>query len=128
MARGVNPRYPAAMQTFRRFRVHTLDDARRVLAAADAPVILDSPAGAAGWQGVGWWLALVAALRAEFPAVPFEAVLDCGDAPGLALAALRAGARAVRLEADATVLAKVAAIAGQMGARVESGERDVRPY
>ena len=45
-------------------------------------------------------------------------MLDCGDAPGLALEALRDGAEAVRLRGAPEVLAKVADIAEQYGAQL----------
>lgn len=102
--------------------VHSLDQARTVLAAAnlDRPVRLQSPPGAAGLQGIGWWLALTKALAAEFAGREIEAVLDCGDAPGLALAALRAGVKLVRISGvDQEMRGKLDGIARQMGARLE---------
>ncbi len=107
-----------------RIRVHSLDHARAALAAArDAgmAIVLESPVGAAGWQGVGWWRELVRLGRAEFPDAEFEAVLDCGAAPGHALAAIRAGIATLRLRAPDQVLAKIADIAEQAGGRVERG-------
>lgn len=81
--------------------IHCLDDARAVLRAAKPgeTVRLRSALGAAGHQGIGWWQALVGALAEEFPDTPFTAELDCGDSPGLALAALTAGVAAVRVHA-----------------------------
>ena len=58
--------------------------------------LLSAP-GAPSYAGVGWWRALVAAARAEFPALDPPDVLDCGDAPGRALEALSAGCRVVVL-------------------------------
>lgn len=97
--------------------VRSLDEARAALAAADGePCRLHSPPGAAGQHGVGWWLALVRILGEEFPGRPFEAVLDCGDAPGLALAAIRAGVPLVRVEGiTPEARAGLADIAGQAG-------------
>lgn len=112
-----------------RIRIHSLEHGRAALEAAREaarPLVLESPAGAALWQGTGWWQALLAALAAEFPGVAFGAVLDCADSPGAALAALRAGVPRVRVEAAPEVLAKLAAIAGQVGGRVEgSAEEDI---
>ncbi|CAA7615134.1 hypothetical protein [Magnetospirillum sp. UT-4] len=103
-----------------RTRIHGLEDARRALAAAaGAPVILDSPPGAAGLHGIGWWQALLRRLDEEFPGAPFEAVLDCGAAPGLALAALAAGIGAVRVATGPEALARLRAVAAETGARVE---------
>jgi len=101
--------------------IHSLDQARAVLAAANAdrPVRLQSPPGAAGQHGIGWGLALTRALATEFPELEFEAVLDCGDAPGLALAALRAGVTRVRVNGLADdVRGKLDEIARQMGAKL----------
>ncbi len=101
--------------------VHSLEQARTTLAAADVdrPVRLQSPPGAAGQHGIGWWQALTRALAAEFHDLEIEAVLDCGDAPGLALAALRAGIPVVRVSGlPDDVRDRLADIAGQMGARL----------
>jgi hypothetical protein len=72
--------------------IHSLDDARAALAAASAlgvPVTLASAPGAAGYAGPGWFGEVVAAAQAEHPAVAVRAVLDCGDAPGAVMAAIR---------------------------------------
>lgn len=99
--------------------ISELEQARAVLlAAAGQPLYLRSPAGAAGQYGIGWWLALVKALRDEFGPTAFTAVLDCGAAPGHALAALAAGVEAVGLTAEAEVLEHVRHIAAARGARV----------
>jgi len=103
------------------FIVHNLAHAIAALTAAaeaDAPVTLLSPPEAAKSLGVGMFLAIIAAARAALPEAKSEAVLDCGDAPGLALGALRAGAEAVTLRASPETRAKVADIAGQTGARL----------
>ncbi|EME68181.1 hypothetical protein H261_19843 [Paramagnetospirillum caucaseum] len=102
--------------------VHCLDQARAVLTAADTdrPVRLQSPPGAAGQHGIGWWLALMRAVAEEFPDHPVEAVLDCGDSPGLALAALRAGVAQVRVSGlPGDVRSKLDDIARQSGGRLE---------
>ena len=80
-----------------------------------ALISLESPAGAVGWQGIGWWGALLTALCQEFPDWNGPSALDCGDATGLALAALRSGIPAIRVEAPAPVLAKIAHMAQQLG-------------
>ena len=72
--------------------IHSAADARTALAPA-LPVTLVSAPGAALYAGAAWWVALVAAIRAEHPGMPFEDLLDCGDAPGRAAEALRAGQR-----------------------------------
>jgi hypothetical protein len=98
----VSGQYPAVV-------VHSLADARLLLAHG-APVTLLSGEAAALYAGCGWWRALTAAARAEFPAVPIADLLDCGDASGQALAAVRIGLRHLILTPDAPGRAKVAAI------------------
>ena len=102
--------------------IHSLDDARAALDAAPAgiPVRLHSPPGAAGHQGIGWWQALLRLLAEDFPGREVEAVLDCGDSPGLALAALRAGVTLVRVRGLPPETAdKLADIAGKLGSRIQ---------
>ncbi|OAN45647.1 hypothetical protein A6A04_07070 [Paramagnetospirillum marisnigri] len=101
-------------------RVATLDQARAALTEAPpgAAVLLFSPPAAALSLGVGWWRALERALRHDYPDRNFEAVLDCGPAPGHALEAIRAGVTAVMLDAPPNVLEAVADIATASGARV----------
>ena len=85
----------------------------------DRPVRLLSAPGAAGQHGIGWWQALTRILAAEFPHHTIEATLDCGDSPGLALAALRSGLPLVRVSnLGQDVRAKLDDIARQMGARL----------
>ncbi len=99
-------------------RVHSLAEARAVVTAAKAngeTAMLESPPAAAGYQGIGWWRALVAALVEEFPDQAIDAVLDCGSAPGHALEALRADVKTVRLDADAETLAALDQIAAALG-------------
>lgn len=83
-------------------------------------VLLLSAPGAAGTMGAGWFLALVAQARdgsgGARPPPPHWAVLDCGDAPGFALHALRAGARALVLDPAAPAFPAVAAAAAEAGA------------
>jgi hypothetical protein len=64
-------------------------------------------------------MALIAAARAEHPAAEVSAVLDCGEEPGNALAALRAGVPRIRFTGAAEMQARLAAIAAQLGAVVE---------
>ncbi len=99
--------------------VGSLDEARAVLADAkiDRPVRIQSPAGAAGLHGIGWWLALTRLLADEFPGINIEAALHCGDSPGLALAALRAGVPVVRTSGlSGEVMDRLKDVARQMGA------------
>ncbi len=99
--------YPAVV-------VHSLADARAVLALG-RPVTLLSARGAALYAGAAWWLALIKCVRVENAAVPLEDILDCVDASGLALSALRIGQRTIILEPDAPGWSSVAAIAASLG-------------
>lgn len=102
--------------------VHSLDHARAACAAARAlgrPLCLRSAPGAAGYAGPAWFRELTIAVAEEFPDVAFSASLDCGSAPGDALAALRAGIHTIRLRAPKAVRDKIAAIAAQYGARLD---------
>jgi hypothetical protein len=96
--------------------VHSLAHARAA-AAIGRPVTLLSAVGAASFAGSAWWRALVERALTAYPATPIEDVLDCADAPGLALAALAGGQRLIRLESG-PAWALVAARAAACGAYV----------
>jgi len=95
--------------------VHGLEDACAAL-APNAPVTLLSAAGAAAYAGCGWWQALVRQAGNACPGATFTDVLDCGEASGYALAALRIGLTRLVLAPAAPGRDAVAAIvAGQGG-------------
>ncbi len=99
----------------RRIIIHDHAQARTVHAIAaelGVAVTLQSPDGAAAYLGPTYFQGL-------------DVVLDCGDAPGHALAALRAGVRRIRLRAAPEVLARVADIAGQLGAELHQNDGPV---
>ncbi len=107
--------------------VHSLAHARAAVRAAAAhgvPVTLFSGPGAAGYAGPEWFRELIAAATAEHPTARVTAVLDCGAAPGHALAALRAGLKAIRIEADPAVGERIAELAADYGARVAPAAGD----
>jgi hypothetical protein len=97
--------------------VHGLDHARAALRPA-LPVTLLSAPGAAMWAGCGWWRALVEAARAEHPQTPCSDLLDCGDAPGRAMEALRIGLRGLVLDPACPAFPAVAAAGSLLGATV----------
>jgi len=104
--------------------IHGLDHARAAAAASLAtgvPIRLESAPGAAGYGGAAWFREIIARVRFEYPDADLTDLLDCGDAPGHALAALRAGLPAIRFHGPRRVREKIAAIARQCGATVESG-------
>ena len=99
--------------------VHALDQAEAALdSAGPAGVLLLSAPAAGGFAGPGWFLALVAEARQRHPGVACEAALDCGDAAGSALMALRAGATIVVLDGACPAFATVSAAAAAVGARL----------
>ncbi len=101
--------------------VHSLADAVAALrAAAEAavPITILSAPGAAGYAGPAWFAKLVDLAIEKRPGVQVTAVLDCADAPGHALAALRCGARTIRFTGSLDVARRLADIAGQYGATV----------
>ena len=97
--------------------VHGLAHARAALRPGFAVVLLSAP-GAAGYAGCLWWRELVAAARAFYPATPALDVLDCGDAPGHAMAALRVGQRLLLLDPACPAFLAVADAAATLGAHV----------
>lgn len=82
------------------------------------PVTLLSAHGAGVFAGSGWWRALIDAAMAEHPDTTCTDILDCADAPGAAMAALRLGQRRLILSADCPAFAAVSAAAVACGAEV----------
>jgi hypothetical protein len=99
--------------------VHGLAGATAALAAAGPRgVLLLSAHGAGGFAGPAWFLGVVAQAAAAHPEVTHLAALDCADAPGTALAALRAGVRLVVLDGACPAFAAVRAAAAECGAQL----------
>ena len=96
------------------------------------PVLLLSAAGAAGFAGCLWWRALVAQARSAHPATPMQDALDCGAAPGHAMAALRVGQQLIVFASASPAYPAICGAAATLGARVlaarpptlDLGERD----
>ena len=82
------------------------------------PVTLLSAPGAALFAGCLWWRQLIALGHAEFPDQRFDDVLDCADAPGQAMAALRTGQLRLVLDPACPAFAAVTAAAAPLGAEV----------
>jgi hypothetical protein len=92
--------------------VHDLEQARAALVAAAelrAAIQLRSVPDAAAYAGVGYLHALGAA-------VGHELLIDCGDDPGLVMAALRTGCRKLAFSGSAALAAKLADLAAGHGA------------
>jgi hypothetical protein len=103
-------RYPAVV-------IHGLAHARFVLAIGRSVTLLSAP-GAAVFAGCGWWRAVIGRARGEHPSVPIDDILDCADAPGLALGALRIGQCRLVLSPTSPGWQSVAAIAASLGGEV----------
>jgi len=82
---------------------------------------MSAPA-AAGYAGPGWFRALIDVARSAHPGARSLAILDCGDLPGRALAAIRAGVEAITLRGPNPTIAKVAAIAARSRCRLVRAE------
>jgi hypothetical protein len=92
--------------------VHHLEQARGALAAAaemGCAIRLRSAPGAAAYAGVGY-------LEALGKAVGHEILIDCGDDPGIAMAALRAGCRRLAFSGAAATARRLGEMAEQAGA------------
>ena len=105
-------RYPAVV-------IHGLAHARVVLAIGRSVTLLSAP-GAALFAGCGWWRAVIERARGEYRGVPIDDILDCADAPGLALGALRIGQRRLVLSPASPGWQSVAAITASLGGEVLS--------
>ena len=103
-----------AMMLYPAVIVHGLADARAALAIGKPLTLLSAP-GAAGFAGCLWWRELVTAARAGAPAIEVLDILDCADASGLAMAAIRSGVCRLVLWPDAPGHPAVAAIAERQG-------------
>lgn len=82
--------------------------------ASGRPVCLLSAPGAAIFAGCLWWRGLVEAVRTN----DVRDILDCGDAPGRAMAALRIGQMWLVLDPAFPAFATVRSAAETLGARV----------
>ncbi len=90
--------------------VHSLGHAQLALGPRRPVTLLSAPA-AAQYAGCLWWRELLA--QAGFGDL---ALLDCGDAPGRALEALKLGLQGIVLRCPPAAFAVVAEIAAAQGA------------
>lgn len=108
-----------------RIIVHSLAHALAAAAAAaeaGGPVTLMSAPAAGGYMGPSWFRHVISAAAEAHPTASLDAVLDCGDAAGHALAAFLEGIPAVRVNGPPEALAALSDIATRLGGRVETGE------
>ena len=100
---------------------HDLGHARAALAAAhehNLAITLQTAPGAAAYAGVGYLKAV------NDKAGAHEAIIDCGEDPGVVLAALRAGWKRLIFSGERDVFDKLAQMAGQQGATItEAGPK-----
>ncbi|HQT46603.1 MAG: hypothetical protein B7X08_04100 [Acidocella sp. 20-63-7] len=92
--------------------IHDLAQARFAL-APKLPVTLLSAPGAGSYLGCLWWRELLTLADFSGPSL-----LDCADAPGRALEALKLGLPGIVLTGPAQALPPLAAIAHGQGARL----------
>ncbi|MDE0780759.1 MAG: hypothetical protein OSB67_08405 [Alphaproteobacteria bacterium] len=105
------------------FMVHKLSHAIAVRSAAqihNVPVLLVSAPGAVRTGGAGWWREMMAQATTTNPHADAKSILDCGDEPGMALAAIREDVEAIALSAPEPAFESVRSIAEQSGTRLQS--------
>jgi len=93
--------------------VHDLAQARIAATAARTvgkPITLLSAPAAASAVGPAWFATLVRTVRAEFPDLEIESILDCGRAAGRAMAALQSGFNGIVFTGSDNILHKLADI------------------
>jgi hypothetical protein len=94
--------------------IHSLEQAVTALKAArelGRRVTLASPPGAAAYTGALWFQEVVKQAEREVPQAEASSILDCGDKPGLVMAAFRQGVLRVRFTGDKPAADKLRAIA-----------------
>jgi delta 1-pyrroline-5-carboxylate dehydrogenase len=104
---------------------HTVG-ALRAAARTGRPVTLTSATDAGIYAGPGWFGAVLEAAREAVPKAVFSALLDCGDQPGAALAAIRAQVESVIFTGRGDVARRLADIAAQHGVRLVTGRPTAR--
>lgn len=107
------------------FVVHNLVDAKRALeiaTTAGANVTLLSPPSAASTLGPRVFNEMIRAAMTDIDcgAIDVDAVVDCGDAAGPALRAIKHGSQHIACSAPSNVMRKIEDIAAASGARVRS--------
>jgi hypothetical protein len=90
--------------------VHGLADARLALSLRRPVTLLSAPA-AALFGGCLWWFSLLQAAETEYPAL-----LDCADAPGRAVEALKLGLGGIVLDCGPELFTQIAELAERQGA------------
>ena len=105
--------------------IHSLEHAVAALKVArdlGSTVTLASPPGAAAYTGALWFREVMKEAEREVPEAAFTAVLDCGDKPGLVMAAFRHGVATVRFTGARPEAEKLEAMAESEGYHLITGE------
>lgn len=100
---------------------HSAEHACAALAAAaeaSCAVTLCTAPGAAAYAGPAYLKRLIERAQGQYPAAKAEAVIDCGDDPGLVFTALRAGWKRIAFTGHGEARAKLADIARKSAAEV----------
>jgi len=98
--------------------IHNYDEAENAFKTTSGPVVLISAPEAAASLGVLGFLEMIAAAASEYSDIEYTAILDCGDQAGLAMNALRLGAKDICVNLPTEVRTKIEEMAAQSGARV----------
>lgn len=115
---GITPQ-GAGYVGYRAIVVHGCAQAQDALRPGIAVALL-SAVGAASLGGPAWWRGLVEAARETHPDTDFIDILDCADAPGFAMAALRLGQKHLILWDQCPAFHAVQSAAATIGAVVHS--------
>lgn len=117
----------------KRITIHGVDHARVACQAAfrtsmkdDITLELWSEKNGASSLGPAWFGEIINIVQKEFPDLVIVGVLDCGDAVGSALAALRQGITCIYISERPAVVSKIRAIAKYTRAEVRT-KRPVMP-
>lgn len=100
---------------------HSLSHALTAAASAvdaSSPLDLVSAPGCGSAAGTGWFAAVGDLVAERFPDLPLTLTLDCADAAGLALGALRRGIKSIIFTGNAVAAARLEDIAAQYGATI----------
>ncbi|MDR3325789.1 MAG: hypothetical protein LBS66_00495 [Rhodospirillaceae bacterium] len=102
--------------------VNTLVETNSALQGAGeikCPITLYSPPWAVHSIGIGYFLTMISLARQQqIPMTKSLAVLDCGEAVGFALAAIKSGVEAIIITGNPSVINKLSDIATQCNVRL----------
>ena len=83
-------------------------------------VTIWSALGASSYMGPRWFYEIIRMVRSEFPNLQILGILDCGDQPGDALAAIETGIEALALTGKPSTIRSIREIADQAGVNLHS--------